>query len=290
MIPVQFDYETPGSLEEAVQLLKANKDAVVLAGGLSLIGAMSARRMAPGLLVDLRKIGGLAGVSIGADGSLNVGAMTTCAFLLATPAIGERWPAVADGLRLLGDPQVRNRATVGGSLAEADPASDLLAVALALGASARVVGPGGERTVPVVDLIVGPYQTSLGPGEVITTVVFPGCGPDCGSAYEKFKNPASGRAICGVAAFVERKGGVVSRCAVALCGATRRATRLPRVEEAMAGREPAFAARESAAAAVAVEGLEFVTDLAASGEYRAHLAGVLVGRAINLAAERAGFR
>jgi aerobic carbon-monoxide dehydrogenase medium subunit len=290
MIPVQFGYETPSSLEEAIHLLNANNGATILAGGLGLIGAMNARRTAPALLIDLRKIDGLAGARVTDDGSLVIGAMTSCASILADPAIGERWPAIADALQLLGDPQVRNRATVGGSLAEANPTSDLLAVALALGASVRIAGTAGSRTLPIDELIAEPYRTSLERGEVITTVVFPASGPNRGSAYEKFKNPASGRAICGVSAFVERTGNVVGRCAVALCGATRHVTRLPEVEAAIQGHEPTIAAVESAAAAVQHEGLEFVSDLAASGEYRAHLVEVLVARALTRAIRRSGLQ
>jgi carbon-monoxide dehydrogenase medium subunit len=291
MIPVQFDYVAPNNIEEAVAQLKHNENASILAGGLSLLTAMKLRRIAPTMLVDLRKISDLSGINHReAGGSLQIGAMTTYAEIAATEDVKEHYHALADAIDSIGDPQVRNRGTIGGSLSYNNPAADLTAVALVLEATINTIGPDGTRAIPVDEFIVGAFKTSLKPAEIITSVDFPTYVAGTGIAYEKFKNPASGFAICGVAAMIEKApDGTVGKCRVAVTGATDYALRLRKVEAAMEGKE---LTQENLAAEgrVTNEGLTFLSDFAASAEYRAHLTEVLVERTISCAATRASFR
>jgi len=292
MIPVRFDYVAPDSLQEAVQLLSQNVGASILAGGHSLMPDMKLRRMAPSLLVDLRKLQALRGIG-GREsaGALRIGAMTTCAEIAASEEVRKNYHALAEAALSIGDPQVRNCSTIGGNLAYNDPAADLPAVALAFEATINTVGPDGTRAILANELIIGPFKTRLAPSEIITSVDFPAHVAGAGSAYEKFKHPASGYAICGIAAMVVPvANGTVGKCRVAVTGAASRATRLRAVETALEGHEPSVGNIAAAAGRVLDEELSFATDLFASAEYRAHLTQVLIERALTRAVERAGFR
>ena len=281
MYPAKFDYYRASSVAEAVSLLQEHDDAKVLAGGHSLIPMMKLRLAQPPVLIDLGQLSELRGISRTNDGGVRIGAMTTYAEMAnADTGLG----ALTDACAIIGDRQVRNRGTIGGNLAHNDPAGDLPAVALALGAQMEAVGADGTRTISAADFIVDLLETDLKEDEVLTSISFPASGS---SAYAKFENPASGYAICGVAAMVElADDGTVSNCTVAVNGASDYAQRLSEVEDALTG-QAATSENIAAAAAGAGEGLEFLSDIHADEAYRAHLTKVLTRRALEEAVARA---
>ena len=281
MYPAKFDYYRASSVAEAVSLLQEHDDAKVLAGGHSLIPMMKLRLAQPPVLIDLGQLSELRGISRTNDGGVRIGAMTTYAEMAnADTGLG----ALTDACAIIGDRQVRNRGTIGGNLAHNDPAGDLPAVALALGAQMEAVGADGTRTISAADFIVDLLETNLKEDEVLTSISFPASGS---SAYAKFENPASGYAICGVAAMVElADDGTVSNCTVAVNGASDYAQRLSEVEDALTGQAPT-SENIAAAAAGAGEGLEFLSDIHADEAYRAHLTKVLTRRALEEAVARA---
>lgn len=282
MFPTEFEYAAPTTVAEALQLLQDNPDAKVLAGGHSLLPAMKLRLAAPSMLVDIGKIVELQQIS--ANGSVQIGATATYYQIMQHEDVAARVPLLRDCLMQVGDPQVRNKGTLGGSLAHADPSADLPAVALALGAQMQIVGLQGERTVQADDFFVDMLQSALEEGELLTTITIPAMDGKVGMAYEKFAHPASGYAVVGVAAVVRRNDdGSVADCRIAVTGAG------PKVQRAMAA-EAALKNGASAAdaAAQASDGLEFIGDYFAAEDYRAHLAKVLTKRAVERALEQAG--
>ncbi|WP_026370318.1 FAD binding domain-containing protein [Kallotenue papyrolyticum] len=282
MYPNNFEYAAPATLQEALDLLSQNAEAKVLAGGHSLLPMMKIRLANPGMLVDLRKIAELKGIQV--DGEIRVGAMTTYAELERSEELRQRLPVIAECVNVIGDPAVRNRGTIGGSLAHADPAADMPALMLALEAQMRVRGPNGERTIAAADFFVDMLQSALEPGEILTEIVIPLLPQGAGAAYEKFKHPASGYAVVGVAAVVQRgDGGQVSACRIAVTGAGPRAQRARAAEEALVS-----SGNLEDAAAKAADGLDLIGDAFASEEFRAHLTRVLTRRALKRAMERAG--
>ncbi len=286
MFPSQFDYYRPTTVAEAVGLLQQNPDAKVLAGGHSLLPAMKLRLAAPGALVDLAKVEGLKGIST--DGNVVIGAMTTYAELRDSAALKQTLPIIPDTAYHVGDPQVQAVGTLGGSLAHADPSADFTAVALALDASVKVVGADGERTIPAEDLFVDLFTTSLAADELLTEIQIPAAAGRTGMAYEKFRHPASGYAVVGVAAVVSvGADGNVEQARIAVTGATSKATRATAAEQALVGK-PLSADSIAAAAAVAGEGLELNGDHYASAEYRGHLLGVYTRRALERVAASLG--
>jgi carbon-monoxide dehydrogenase medium subunit len=286
MIPPKFEYVAPGTLEEAMKVLSANPGAKILAGGHSLIPDMKLHRAAPAMLVDISKIAGLKGISREADGSYKIGALTTHAEVAADAELSKSHPVMSEALYQLGDVQVRNRGTIGGNIAMGAQAYDIPAVAMALDAQINTIGPNGSRSVAADQFTFGLHQTVLGTGEIITSISIPGSENARGSSYEKFRNPAYGSAIVGIAAQVTRTpDGKVESCRVAVTGATAIPRRLRSVEKALEGKIPDKRSI-AAAAQAASEGLETVTDLFASGEYRAHLVKVLTERALGRAVER----
>ncbi|HEX5692214.1 MAG TPA: FAD binding domain-containing protein, partial [Roseiflexaceae bacterium] len=205
MIPAQFEYAAPTSLSEAVSLLSQNPDAKALAGGHSLLPVLKLRLSSVPMLVDLRKIGELQGVS--AQGNAwRIGAMTTYVQIANSDSL-KGYHALIDATTVIGDTQVRNRGTIGGSLAHADPAADLPAVMLALDATVNAVGPNGTRSIAIGDFFTGLLETSLAEDELITSIDLPALAANTGSNYAKFANPASGYAMVGVAAQVTLSGG-----------------------------------------------------------------------------------
>jgi aerobic carbon-monoxide dehydrogenase medium subunit len=281
MIPPQFDYAAPATMSEALALLSQNPDAKALAGGHSLLPVMKLRLAAPPLLVDLRNVAELRGISAQGSG-WRVGAMTTYQELTAHQELA-RYHALYDATSVIGDAQVRNRGTIGGSLAHNDPAADLPAVALAL----EVTVNTNSRAIPIDDFIVGLLQTSLEEGEIITSIDFPALAAGTGSAYAKFANPASGYALVGVAVRLTLGAdGSAQQVRIALTGAADQATRLSGVEHALEGQQ---ISDESIAAAAqqAGEGLQLNGDIHASAEYRAAMVKVYTRRAIAKALERA---
>lgn len=282
MFPSQFEYVRPSSVQEAIAALVANPDAKVLAGGHSLLPAMKLRLAQPAALVDIARIPGLRGITINGDGSATIGALTTYQDLEDSAELAQAYPVIKQTANIVGDPQVRTRGTIGGSLAHLDPAADFTAVLLALGASVKIVGPNGERTSSLDDLFVGLLTTTLEPDELITEVTIPAA--KGGQNYQKHAHPASGYAVVGVAAVVNVENGVISSAGVAVTGAPEKATRATSVEAALVGK-PANAETIAAAAALATDDLgELNGDVYASPEYRGHLVKVLAKRAITAAA------
>jgi carbon-monoxide dehydrogenase medium subunit len=279
--PTQFEYVRPSSVDEAVAILAADPDAKVLAGGHSLIPAMKLRLAAPSTIVDIARIEGLSGIS--SRGGATIGALTTYAEIVDSDKLGD-FPVVTDATRQVGDPSVRNRGTIGGSMAHNDPAADLTAVMLALNASVTAKGSNGERTIPVDDLFVGLLTTSLEPDEILTSVVIPNDFSNAKQAYVKHAHPASGYAVVGVAVAVKDKDGKVESARIGVTGAPEFAKRATSAENALIGKK-LDADSIAAAAALAADDLgELNGDVYASAEYRAHLVKVLTKRALTQAA------
>jgi len=279
--PSQFEYLKPSSVQEAVSLLASNPDAKLLAGGHSLIPAMKLRLSAPSAVVDLGGVSGLNTISVG--NGATIGALTTYRQLLDSAELKGPFPIIAETANKVGDPHVRNRGTLGGSLAHSDPAADFTAVMLALDASVKAIGSGGERTIGLDDLFVDLFTTSLEPDEIITSISIPADSAGAGQAYEKHAHPASGYAVVGVAAVLKVSGGTIQSARVAVTGAPSKATRATATEQALAG-TAVNAESIAAAAALAADGLELNGDTYASAEYRGHLVRVLAKRAITRAA------
>ncbi len=278
-------YTAPKSLDEAVSLLAKNPDARVLAGGHGLLVEPGRSQVAKSLLVDLRRVPGLAGIDRDASGGVKIGAMTTLSAIAADAGLRKAYPALAQAAETTGDPQLRNRATIGGSLASSDPEADLPALALALGATIQVTGSKGARTVSADDFFGG--KAPLAAGDVITGVVLPAPAAKTGTAYEVVRNPSTLGPICGVVATVTLGAdGAVSATRIALAGAAARATRLAGAEKAATGKKAGDAA--AAAGAAAGDGTTLRGDLFASADYRKHLTRVLTERAVKQALDRAG--
>ena len=282
MYPAAFDYHRPSSVEEAIQILADNPEAKIIAGGHSLLPAMKLRLAAPGALVDLAGIDGLSGVSV--NGGASIGAMTTYDDAAASGDLAASFTALHQAATAVGDVQVRNRGTIGGSAAHADPAADPTAALVAHNAEFVVQGPNGERTISADDFFVDLFTTALEPEEVLTKINLPAPAPNTSSAYAKFAHPASGYPVCGVAAVVTRDGsGNVSAARIVATGSTLTPTRLTGVENAIVGTS-GDADAVAAAAANASDGVsEWAGDHYASSEYRAHLTSVFAKRALNAA-------
>jgi carbon-monoxide dehydrogenase medium subunit len=286
MTPTDFDYARAGSLDEALTMLaEGGMDAKLLAGGHSLLPAMKLRLSMPSTLIDISEIEELSGVEE-RDGKLHVGALTTHRILEYSDLAKAKCPALAELASHIGDPQVRNRGTIGGSLAHADPAADYPALVLALGADIEMAGRDGTRTVAADDFFTGMYETALEDGEVITRVSFPVMQAGQGAAYAKFANPASRYAVVGVAAMVAMRGGSCESARVAVTGAAPTAFRVPAVESALSGTS---LSDDDIARAVAgmVDAGDMMEDLSGSAEYRAHLCEVQAKKAIRQAADQA---
>ena len=282
VFPNQFDYHRPDSVQAAAGLLAEDPDAKLLAGGHSLLPAMKLRLASPSSLVDLGSVDGLVGID--ATGNITIGAMTTYAMLRDSRELSSVLPMVTEAADNVGDPAVQARGTLGGALAHSDPAADFTAIFLALNGSVDVTGAQGSRTIGADELFVDLFTTALQPDEIITSVSFPAPSPGTGMAYEKFRHPASGYAVVGVAVVIGTgSGGTVDRARIAVTGATSMATRAENAEQALVGK-PLNDESIAAAAAVAGEGLEINGDHFASEEYRRHLVGVLTARGIRRAA------
>jgi carbon-monoxide dehydrogenase medium subunit len=287
MYPATFEYHRASSVDDALALLaQYPDDGKVIAGGHSLLPVMKLRFAQPAHLIDIRRVPELAGIRE-ADGALVIGATTTHAAVASNDVIRARVPILAEAAGRIGDAQVRNMGTIGGSLAHADPAADLPAVVLALGAELRVVGPKGARTIPADQFFTGMFMSALGADELLVEIRVPTLPARTGSAYEKYADPASGYAVVGVAAVVTLGGGdVVESARVALTGLASQATRLTRVEESIVGKAATPETIE-AAARRAAEGLE-MRDSGGGGEaYKANLAAVYARKALTRAVAHA---
>jgi carbon-monoxide dehydrogenase medium subunit len=283
MIPARFDYVKPATLDEAVvALADGGEDAKVIAGGQSLMPLLRLRLAYPDLLVDVGGLVELSGITDAGD-SLVIGAGTSHYQLVHDPVVREHCGIIAEAAAMIADPAVRHRGTFGGSLAHGDPAGDLPAVALALGATMIARGPGGEREIAASDFFIDYLTTALQPGEILTGVRVPKLGRDWGYRYEKFHRTAQAWAIVGVAALARRSDGHVAEARIGLTNMGSVPIRARAAEAATAGAEATRAAL-NAAAASAAEGTEPPADLHGAPDYRRHLARVLTGRALAAAA------
>lgn len=283
MFPTEFAYHQATSVQDAIAYLGANPDAKLLAGGHSLIPAMKLRLAAPSALVDIGRIASLQGIDVEPNGA-KIGAMATYNEIRDNSDLVRMYPILSEAIANIGDAQVRERGTFGGSLAHADPAADLTAVFLALDGAVAVTGPTGDRTIKADDLFVDLWTTTLEPDEIITSVNLPAPPARNGMGYEKHAHPASGYAVVGIAAVLGFSAGKSCESArVAVTGATSKATRLTGVEEALKGQKLTTELVASAAGQ-ASDGLEINGDLYASEEYRAHLVNVLTRRVLTRAA------
>jgi carbon-monoxide dehydrogenase medium subunit len=282
MIPAAFDYHAPTTVEEALQLLATSGDDVkILAGGQSLIPVLRLRLAAPDVMIDLGRITELRGIRD--DGSaLVIGAMTPHAEVASNPLLRQHATVLAEAAETVADPQVRHRGTFGGALAHADPAGDLPAPVLALGAELEIAGPGGRRTVPAAEFFQGLFATAIGEDEILTQVRVPKH-TGWGGHYEKFTRVAQQWSIVAVAAAVRAEGGSIAEARVALTNMGAVPIRAHAVEQALQG-QPATAQSVAAACAAAAEGTDPPTDLNGDADYRRHLAGVLTRRAVLAAA------
>jgi carbon-monoxide dehydrogenase medium subunit len=285
--PAPFNYYRPTDLGEALALMSQHPEAKVLAGGHSLLPLMKLRLATPATLVDIGDLGALRGIEVDA-GSLTIGALTTHAAIAGSEEIRRGCPLLAEAAALIGDLQVRNRGTIGGSLAHADPGADLPPVLLALGATMLIAGPAGARELAIDDFLVDLFTTALQPGELLAAIRVPVGGPATGAAYFKHRHPASSYAVVGAAALVELAGGRCVRVRLAIGGVTSRARNAPAVEQSLTGKAPDEATIAAAAGRVAEALDDPLSDLYASGGYRQHLATVLARKALASAAERAG--
>jgi carbon-monoxide dehydrogenase medium subunit len=275
MIPAAFDYVRAGSADEAVSLLgQHGEDAKLLAGGHSLLPLMKLRLASPAVVIDLGRVRDLSYVRDAGD-HIAIGSLTRHVDVQRDPLLAAHVPLLAHVAGQVGDPQVRHRGTIGGSIAHGDPASDLPAAVLALGGSLVVVGPSGERVVPATSFFTGFLETALGPDEVLTEVRVPKM-DGAGWSFQKFNRRAQDWAIVGVVAVGQQAGG-----GVALVNMASTPVRAAGVERLAAGGAP-----PADAAAAAPEGLEPPSDLNASPEFRRHLATVLTRRALEEVAAR----
>ncbi|HXM58924.1 MAG TPA: FAD binding domain-containing protein [Candidatus Dormibacteraeota bacterium] len=282
MIPAPLRYERPATIDEAVALLaRHGEDARPLAGGQSLVPMLRFRLASPAVLVDLAGIPGLAAVGPADDG-VAIGPLATHHQVGASGLLAGL-PLFADAAHDLGDIQVRNRGTFVGALAHADPAADWAAVALAAGVTLHLTGPGGTRSTSMDGFSPSPFAPDVRPGELITLATVPSAGGDRrASAYVKLADGASGYALAGVAAVVTVEDGVVASARIAATGVAATPCRLPTAEAALAGRA-LDADSVASAAAAAADGIEALSDHAASADYRLHLLSVACRRALTSA-------
>ena len=288
MIPVSFDYVTPKSLNEAIRALAdGGDDAKILAGGHSLLPLMKLRLANPTLLIDVSKIAGLNGVKQQGD-KIVIGALATHYQIESSALLKKNCPLLPETAREIGDVQVRNRGTIGGSLVHGDPAGDWPAAILALGGQLKISGAKGERWLDVEKFFLGPMTTAIEANEILTEIHLPAAPRRSGCAYLKMPQQASGFAIVGVA--VSLRLDTKGRCediGIGVTGLSDKPFRARMVEDWLRGRKLSAKSIEAAAALV-VEDVEPLEDLHAAADYRAQLAQVFTGRAIQEASRRVG--
>jgi carbon-monoxide dehydrogenase medium subunit len=283
MIAQPFDYSAPATLEEALKLIADG--AKPLAGGMSLIPMMKLRLAAPERVVDLSRIVSLNGI-LEEAGRIRIGAMTTHFQIESSPLLRGRCPLLAETASHIGDMQVRNMGTLGGSIAHADPAADYPAALLALEVTVHLTSASGNRSVAISDFFVDTFTTSAEPGEIIREIIVPVEDRSTGVNYQKLVQPASGFAIVGIAARIRRSGGFIAMARIGVTGLGGKAYRALNVESLLEGK--AGSEQEiRAAAAVVADGVEANADLHASAEYRKQMARVYAARAIRTALTRA---
>lgn len=288
MKPPAFEYAAPRTVAEAARLLRTHDgEAKLLAGGQSLMPLLAMRLSRPTLLVDLGRVEGLDYIrDEGAE--IAIGAMTTKTTVERSALVRERVPLFAEATHLIGHPQIRNRGTVGGSMAHADPAAEYPAAALVLGARMRIAGEGGERTVEASDFFVMALTTALAPDEILTEVRVPVQTPGSGWSIVEVSRRHGDFAMAGAAVTLSLAAGRVEGPRIVLFGVGAAALRAHAAEQALAGQSPDAAALRRAAEHARAAAIDPLSDLHASSEYRQHLAGVLVERALAQAVSRAG--
>jgi carbon-monoxide dehydrogenase medium subunit len=287
MYSPEFDYYRARSVADAQQLLAANPGAKLLAGGHSLVPLLKLRLAAPSAVVDIGRIPELRGITRHGD-DIRIGSLTTHAELAASGDLQRSAAALAQAAATIGDPAVRNRGTIGGNIAHADPASDLPTVLVAMNARIVVAGPKGERTIQADRFFTGIMSTVLREDEILLAIHVPASGRGQGSAYEKFSHPASRYAVVGAAAVITVNGGTCSGARVALGGLVPHARRATAVEQALIGQAATDDVIAHAATQVGADlGDDVTGDIYASAEYRAAMAPVFVKRAVATAVARA---
>jgi len=280
MIPQAFEYSAPRTLAEALELVESG-DRKILAGGMSLIPMMKLRLAAPPEVVDLGRVPGLNHIVEGGAG-IRIGAMATHHEVEISPLVRSRCPLLAETASRIGDMQVRNMGTIGGSMAHADPAADYPAALTALEAQIRLASTNGERMVAVSNFFLDAVTTALEAGEIIAEVQVAAEEKSEGYRYEKVPHPASGFAVVGVAARIRKSGNKITMARIAVTGMAPRAFRARNAEGLLEG-----GADIATAAAAVGEGEEANSDLYASADYRRHLARVHAARALSIALSRA---
>jgi carbon-monoxide dehydrogenase medium subunit len=283
MIAQNFEYSAPTSLKEALGLL-SGEDAKALAGGMSLIPLMKLRLAAPGQLVDIGRIAELNYIREDA-GTLRIGATTTHYQVESSPLVRSKCPLLAEAAANIGDIQVRNMGTIGGSVAHADPAADYPASLLALEAKIVLVNAISQREMPIAQFFVDTFTTELAPGELVRELIVPLEEHSTGTSYQKMLQPASGFAIVGIAARVRKSGGKIAMARVGVTGLSGKPYRAVNVESALEGTAGTLADIQKAAAVVA-HGVDANSDLHASAQYRKHLAHIYTARALTAALSR----
>ena len=279
MIPASFDYKRANSIDEALNLLAQDEDAKILAGGHSLIPAMKFRLTQPTLLVDIARIKDLAYIRE-EDGQVRIGAATTHYQIESSDLLKQICPLLPDCASHIGDVQVRNKGTIGGSIAHADPAGDWPAAIVALDAEMVAVKINGERTIKAEDFFVDLLTTALEPGEILREIRINKTGGRTAQAYTKMHHPASGFAVVGVAASLSFDAdGICARASIGITGVSSKAYRASAVESALIGAKLADQTIANASAHAA-DGVDINGDLFASADYRRHLANVYTRRAI----------
>jgi carbon-monoxide dehydrogenase medium subunit len=280
MIANPFTYTAPATLQEALGLIE-DGSAKLLAGGMSLVPLMKLRLASPDQVVDLGRIPGLSGITE-SNGVLTIGAMTTHHAVETSPLIRGKCPLLSECAAQIGDVQVRNMGTIGGSSVHADPAADYPAALVALEARFKLLSRAGERVIAADEFFLDAFTTALEPGEIVVEVQVPVEEPSEGYRYEKMAHPASGFAVVGVAARVKRGGGEISMARIGVTGMGSHAFRARNAEQVL---EAGGTVAE--ASAVVGEGIDANSDLYASAEYRLHLARVHAARALTAALSRA---
>jgi carbon-monoxide dehydrogenase medium subunit len=281
MIPAAFNYESPRTLGEALALLESNPEAKLLAGGHSLLPAMKLRLATPPALIDLGRIPDLDYIRDAGD-HVAIGALTPHAAVASSDLLRRMSPLMTEAADSIGDVQVRNRGTLGGSLAQAHPNADYPAAILALDAQIVALSRAGDRVIPASEFFTGIFATALNEKEIITEVRIPKTTAQ-GVAYRKFAHPASGYAVVGVAAVVRKRGNTIDWGSVGITGVGEIAYRATAVENALKG-QPVSAIAD--AARYAADGIEALGDTFASPDYRRHLATVFTRRALEAAVGR----
>jgi carbon-monoxide dehydrogenase medium subunit len=280
MIPQEFDYTAPATLQEALSLVDGG-ERKVLAGGMTLIPLMKLRLATPPEVVDIGRVPGLAGISE-SEGLIRIGAMTTHHTVESSPVVRAHAPLLAATAGQIGDAQVRNMGTMGGSIAHADPAADYPAALLALEARIHIVSAHSDRTVAAADFFLDAFTTALEPGELVLEIQVPAQDVTEGWRYEKHAHPASGFAVVGIAARIQKTGGRVTMAHIGVTGLAGRAFRARNAEAILTA-----GGNAADAAAVLGEGEDPNSDLYASADYRLHLARVHAARALKAALSRA---